>query len=156
MGWKRRVGRVLRRHLPRTFYWIQYHRMLRNIEDRTREKHALFRDLIASASDKPCLQIGVRDAKYAPHWTSVDRYDRAAYIDYADDIHDLQFADGTFDIVVCNAILEHVEDPQRAIRELRRVLKIGGRIWVEVPFLFPYHPAPEDYWRVTLSGLRIW
>ena len=36
------------------------------------------------------------------------------------------------------------------------MLKIGGRIWVEVPFLFPHHPAPEDYWRVILSGLRIW
>jgi hypothetical protein len=29
-------------------------------------------------------------------------------------------------------------------------------IWVQLPFLFPYHADPHDYWRATPNGLRLW
>ncbi|MCK4409353.1 MAG: methyltransferase domain-containing protein, partial [Candidatus Eisenbacteria sp.] len=97
-----------------------------------------------------------RDAKLAPHWVSVDLHDESDLIDFHYDIRDLQFGDESFDVVVCNAVLEHVEAPLQAIGELNRVLRPGGRIWVEVPFNQPYHAAPSDFWRVTPSGLQIW
>ena len=153
---KRRIGVVLRRWLPRTFYWIQFHRMLAGMPYRGRQKEQHFRELIASSAGRSCLQIGARGSKYAPHWIAVDLYDRSDHIDHPYDIHDLRFPDQTFDMVVCNAILEHVEDPIAAINQLRRVLKPGGYAWIEVPFLFPYHAAPEDYWRVSVPGLRRW
>jgi len=45
----------------------------------------------------------------------------------------LPFADGTFDITFCLHVLEHVEDDRRAVEELRRVLRPGGRALIMVP-----------------------
>jgi 2-polyprenyl-3-methyl-5-hydroxy-6-metoxy-1,4-benzoquinol methylase len=52
---------------------------------------------------------------------------------------DLPFADGSFDIVTCQQVLEHVQDLHRTISELVRVTRTGGFIVVSVPnYLFPY------------------
>ena len=109
-----------------------------------------------NAANRKCLQIGVRGAKCGKNWVSVDLYDKSPLIDFNYDIRSLGFADETFDGIVCNAILEHVDDPVKSTAEMHRVLRPGGRIWVEVPLNQPYHPSPEDYWRVTPEGLRIW
>jgi SAM-dependent methyltransferase len=42
------------------------------------------------------------------------------------DVQAIPFADGTFDVVFCNHVLEHVADDRRAMREMRRVVKPGG------------------------------
>lgn len=51
----------------------------------------------------------------------------------AADITDLPFADGTFDVVLCSHVLEHVPGEQAALRELRRVLAPGGWAAVMLP-----------------------
>ncbi len=66
----------------------------------------------------------------------------------------LPFADDTFDLVISVAVLEHVRDPFAAARELQRVLKPGGRIFVAVPFLQPYHAYPDHFYNMTAGGLR--
>jgi SAM-dependent methyltransferase len=43
------------------------------------------------------------------------------------DAHQLPFADGSFDVVYCRYLLEHVADPGRVLAEMRRVLRPGGR-----------------------------
>lgn len=83
-------------------------------------------------------------------------YDTREFIDFNYDIHDLKFEDNSFDVAVCLSILEHVPYPQKAIAELHRVLKPGGEIWVQLPFSYPYHEGPQDYWRASPQGLRIW
>jgi SAM-dependent methyltransferase len=65
----------------------------------------------------------------------------------------MPFADSTFDSALCNAVLEHVQDADRAIAELARVVKKGGHIVVSIPFLQPYHPCPGDFRRYTADGL---
>lgn len=73
------------------------------------------------------------------------------------DIHQLPFADEFFDAVICKSALEHVENPQMAVNEIRRVLKKGGQALFYVPFIFPYHAEKgfyKDYWRFTEDGLR--
>ncbi|MEE8114904.1 MAG: hypothetical protein V3T23_11200, partial [Nitrososphaerales archaeon] len=45
-------------------------------------------------------------------------------------------------------------DPQKVLEETWRVLRIGGKIYCEVPFLYPVHHL-EDYYRWTLPGLEI-
>lgn len=49
------------------------------------------------------------------------------------DVCDLPFDDATFDLVLATDIIEHVDDDQRALHEIRRVLKPGGRAIVTVP-----------------------
>ena len=49
------------------------------------------------------------------------------------DVLDLQFPDASFDVVVCNHVLEHIPDDHRAMRELRRVLRPGGWAMLLVP-----------------------
>jgi SAM-dependent methyltransferase len=154
---KGRVERLLKRYAALPFYLLLYSRSSSKIRS-TASRERLFQDFLAQTSG-PCLQIAVKSEigrKFGNNWISVDRYDHSAVIDRHDDIHSLGFPDGHFNAVVCWSVLEHVPEPERAIAEMLRVLKPGGAIWVQLPFLFPYHADPHDYWRVTPSGLRQW
>ncbi len=68
----------------------------------------------------------------------------------------LPFRDGVLDAVECDAVLEHVENPDVLAREVFRVLKPGGLIHAVVPFCHPYHAYPADHRRWTLAGLEQW
>jgi SAM-dependent methyltransferase len=65
---------------------------------------------------------------------------------------------GRFDVVICEQVLEHVEDPVGAARNLRRLCEPGGQVIVSTPFLVRLHELPayglKDYWRFTPRGLR--
>lgn len=151
------MRRRLASAFPFLFYCIQYRRSSAKIRSKV-SRQALFSDFLSKATG-PCLQIGVKEElgrKFGPGWISVDKYDDRDFIDRHDDIQDLRFPDGSFNAVACWSVLEHVPEPHKAISEMRRVLRPGGVIWVQLPFLFPYHAAPHDYWRVTPSGLRVW
>jgi len=50
------------------------------------------------------------------------------------DLQDIPHADGSFDLVLCSHVLEHVADDARAIAELHRVVSPGGELLVMVPF----------------------
>ncbi|PWB39054.1 MAG: class I SAM-dependent methyltransferase [Parcubacteria group bacterium] len=153
---KKIISSSLYRLSPDLWYLMLYRRTARKLPYKNKEKERAFNELLAAGENKSCLQIGVRKKKFGSHWVSVDLFDKSPYIDYNYDIHDLKFEDNKFDVAVCNAVLEHVENPLKAISELTRVLKSGGLIWVEIPFNQHYHPSPTDYWRVTLPGLKLW
>lgn len=65
----------------------------------------------------------------------------------------LPFKDGTFDGVFSHSVLEHVRDPFRCSREILRVLKPGGRLYCQVPFLAPFHGYPDHYYNMSHDGL---
>jgi SAM-dependent methyltransferase len=65
------------------------------------------------------------------------------------------FAEGSAGTVVCTCTLEHVRRPERAIAEMRRVLREDGVLALSVPFTFRLHGLPEDYWRFTPSGVDV-
>jgi len=50
--------------------------------------------------------------------------------------------------------LEHLYDPQKAVNEIFRVLKLGGKCILSTRFIHPYHPGPKDYYRFTWDSLR--
>lgn len=66
----------------------------------------------------------------------------------------LPFGEKTIDTVLLSEVLEHVRNPQSALREIRRVLKPGGRALITLPFLYPIHDAPHDFQRYTCFGLE--
>ena len=70
------------------------------------------------------------------------------------DAHHLALRDASIDCVVSTGTFEHIAEPARALAEFQRVLKPGGLVHIETPFIFPFHPDPEDHTRWTLDGLR--
>jgi len=69
------------------------------------------------------------------------------------DAHELPFADGSFDGVVAQAVLEHVADPVRCVGEIHRVLKPNGVVYAEIPFMQQVHAGRYDFTRFTHMGL---
>jgi SAM-dependent methyltransferase len=70
------------------------------------------------------------------------------------DAHDIPFKDGTFDGVIIQAVLEHVCDPFRCVEEIHRVMKPGGLIYAETPFMQQVHGRAWDFTRFTDLGHR--
>ena len=60
------------------------------------------------------------------------------------DLQQIPFSDETFDMVICNHILEHVDDASAALRGMRRVLKRGGRAICQTPFAARLSKTFED------------
>lgn len=77
-----------------------------------------------------------------------------ADIDIFCDAHDLPLQDNCFDAVITTAVLEHVMYPERVASEISRILRIGGLIYSEVPFMQQVHEGAYDFTRYTLSGHR--
>ncbi len=59
----------------------------------------------------------------------------------------------TWDVVICEQVLEHVIDPFGAAANLRALCAPGGHVIVTTPFLIKVHELPlygmNDYWRFT-------
>lgn len=69
----------------------------------------------------------------------------------------LPFKDSAFDAVICIETLEHISEHQRAVEEISRVLRPGGRVVVTMPNKlcpFQYHLTSEKGERLGLSPLR--
>lgn len=63
--------------------------------------------------------------------------------------------DESFDALMCTEVLEHVVDPFAAIRELRRIVKVGGHILFTTPLNARIHGPVPDCWRFTEFGLKV-
>lgn len=72
--------------------------------------------------------------------------------------HDLELplplADASYDHVLLINVLEHVFEYRQLLSEAARVVRPGGNVVIVVPFLFPIHPSPSDFWRFTLQALE--
>lgn len=93
---------------------------------------------------------------FAPHATSyvgVDPVDNPR-AELKGPVEALPVDDGTFDIVLCNQVLEHCDDPAKAVSELHRATAPGGRVLASTHGVMAYHPSPTDYWRWTHAGLE--
>ena len=80
--------------------------------------------------------------------------DRPEGLDAFVDLTSLSVADACLDGVLCTQVLEHVRDPAKAVAEIGRVLKSGGKLLLSFPLFYPLHDEPYDYFRYTPHGLK--
>ncbi len=110
------------------------------------------------------LDIGCADQEVKPYlderkgYIGLDHYSTATHWygsrpQIFGDAHDLPFPGSLIDCVLLLDVLEHLEQPERCLGEIYRVLKPGGLLIVQVPFLYPVHDKPQDYRRWTVFGL---
>jgi ubiquinone/menaquinone biosynthesis C-methylase UbiE len=73
-------------------------------------------------------------------------------VDVVADAYSLPYADGAVDAIFCEAVLEHLEFPEVAVREMFRVLRAGGQVFAATPFLYAYHGYPNQFQNFTRPG----
>jgi SAM-dependent methyltransferase len=66
----------------------------------------------------------------------------------------LPFDDRSFDTVLLSDVLEHLPDPELAFSEIARLLRPGGALILNTPFLYRVHEEPHDYYRHTRYSLE--
>ena len=75
-------------------------------------------------------------------------------LDAVSNLVNMPFAENTFDLVLCNQVLEHVAEPSLVLEEITRILKPGGKMILSVPQSWHQHQKPHDYYRYTSFGVR--
>lgn len=63
--------------------------------------------------------------------------------------------DEQFGGIICCSVLEHCQNPWKAADVLVKHLKPGGLLYISVPWIWRYHPYPDDYWRMSVSGVQL-
>jgi SAM-dependent methyltransferase len=111
------------------------------------------------SNGKRVLDVGSGDSPYYPffsgraaEYVSVDANHPGA--DVNSPVESLPIEDASFDLVLCTQVLEHTDDPAQVVRELRRVVRPGGRVLASTHGVQVYHPDPVDLHRWTHEGLR--
>lgn len=99
------------------------------------------------------LNVGSGPTRLSPEIVNADLFP-FRNVDVLTKAERLPFADAAFDGVVCDQVLEHVADPEAVLREITRVTKPGGLLYVGVPFIYPLHPSPKDFARWSVDGVR--
>lgn len=105
------------------------------------------------------LDVGCGTKPYRSYLRAANEYvgmdiNEGVRPDIVGDIVNMPFFDGYFDGVLCAEVLEHLKEPEIGIRQISRVLKRGGHLYLTVPQEWCLHYEPEDYFRFTKYGIR--
>ena len=100
------------------------------------------------------LVVGSGTTTSASNQVNLD-IDQFANVDVVASALDIPFNDNTFKLVWNTAVLEHVRDPIRVVDEMYRVMKPGGYVYTELPFIAHFHAYPNDFQRYTMEGLKV-
>jgi SAM-dependent methyltransferase len=111
--------------------------------------------LVASAETASIIfDLGAGGRRVAPNVTTID-VQPFPDTDVVASVYQLPIRNESSDLVFATGLLEHLEDERRFLREVHRILRIGGIIHIEVPFLQQYHEDPIDCRRCTVPGLKL-
>lgn len=127
------AGRRIRRHAQRHFRG-----RLLDIGCGEKPKVALVSDLVSE-------HVGLDHEDTLHDQSRIDLYGTA---------YDIPVPDASYDSVLCTAVLEHLEEPARALREAHRVLRPAGTALYTAPLFWHVHEEPRDFYRYTEHGLR--
>jgi SAM-dependent methyltransferase len=95
-----------------------------------------------SLASEPRIQLVETDVSFGPRTQLIC------------DAHNLPFEDNSFDGVVAQAVLQYVVEPSGCVREIERVLKPHGLVYVESAFMQQVVQGRYDFTRFTHLGLR--
>lgn len=136
--------------------WIKTVKTVLTVPSPTLENRHLKEQMpkfLASFGPEACLaNVGSASLGYGDRVANVDIFPDPG-VDIVGDATRLPFADNSLDGFISRRVLEHVRKPGLAVAEMHRVLRPGGRVWCEIPFMQGYHPTPTDYQRYTVDGL---
>lgn len=101
------------------------------------------------------LNVGSGPTRYTNNIINLDFF-LYPNVDVVGDSISLPFRSETFAVIICKALLEHIVNPTQAVKEIHRVLKKGGIVYVEIPFLQGFHATStySDFQRYTISGIQ--
>lgn len=151
-----------------SFYLRIYDRLPQFLKRRIHPLEEALQEFVREAAEQTAggriLDAGAGESRFA-HW-----FDRHHYLaldstvgerswDYSrlhlrGDLHRIPFRDSCLDGVLQTQVLEHVPRPEEVIREIFRVLKPGGKLFLTAPQGWHEHQQPHDYYRFTSFALR--
>jgi SAM-dependent methyltransferase len=111
------------------------------------------------------LEIGSKD--YGNTATFRDFYHSNTYVGVdleaganVDVVADLTVPDhglekNSFSLVICCSVLEHVKKPWLFAPIVSELVKPGGYLYISVPWVWPYHAFPDDYYRFSHRGVEV-
>ncbi len=103
-----------------------------------------YRELITRAPSRVTQYVGL-DIETPTYKASVElRWDGKK----------IPLADAAVDCAMATEVLEHCPEPLGVLQEARRVLKPGGTFFFTVPYIWPLHDAPHDFFRYTPFALE--
>jgi len=121
---------------------------------RSKEAREAFSEAVGDQNpDTLCLSVGGGPGRAHPNLVNLN-IGLFANVDIVGDAHSLPYEDRAVDAIFCEAVLEHLEYPERAVSEMYRVLRVGGQVFAATPFLQPFHAYPNHFQNFTLIGHR--
>lgn len=124
------------------------------------DRHLLKKQIVASREfiTGKVLDVGAGEFTRYRYLFNVSEYIRMDVVksesaDVVGSAEDIPFAENTFDAVVCTQVFEHLQNPDKAAGEIRRVLKPGGYCLLTAPQTNELHEEPNDFYRYTNFGL---
>lgn len=137
----------------RQLYRRAMHRLSETTPNREFGVEEALKEILSLIPDAEILVIGSGDTSIRGNATYTD-VAFGANVQCIADAHDLPFLDKSFDACFAVAVLEHVADPYRCVDEIMRVLRPGGYVYSETPFMQPVHMGAYDFTRFTHLGHR--
>jgi SAM-dependent methyltransferase len=98
------------------------------------------------------LNLGSGPRIIAKEITNVDIHPYIG-VNLVADIMAIPLPDASVSGIISDNMLEHVPNPTIAVKEMHRLLKKDGLAYIAVPFLYPFHASPSDYYRWSKGGL---
>lgn len=115
------------------------------------------------AQAKRVIEVGSKD--YGNTASFREHYPAAEYVGLdieagpgVDVIQNLEEGTGGIapaDVVICCSVLEHTPKPWKMAKNITKLLKPGGWLYISVPWVQRYHAYPDDYFRFSPSAIRV-
>jgi SAM-dependent methyltransferase len=142
---------MTRRRTPFSYEWLSA-RIVASAARRIASEYGRGAILDVGCGEKPYRELFTNATSYVGLEHPASLHSRNA-VDVFGSADRLPFSDESFDVVVSFEVLEHLERPDEALREMSRVLRPGGHCVVFVPFIYHLHEYPRDFFRYTPYGL---